>query len=45
MSALAWIILLFIVVAALIVLAAAFYKRASNEVALVRTGVGGRRPI
>lgn len=45
MSALAWIILLLIVVAVLVVLAAAFYQRASNEVALVKTGIGGRRVV
>jgi uncharacterized membrane protein YqiK len=45
MSALGWIILLIIVAAALIVLAALFYQRASNEVSLVRTGIGGRKVI
>ncbi|MCC1491334.1 flotillin family protein [Cognatishimia sp. F0-27] len=45
MSALAWIILLVIVLAVLVVLAAAFYQRASNEVALVKTGIGGRKVV
>ena len=45
MSALAWIILAVIVIAVLVVLAAAFYQRASNEVALVKTGVGGRKVV
>ncbi len=45
MSVVAWIILLLIVLAVVIVLAAAFYQRASNEVALVKTGVGGRKVI
>jgi len=45
MSALAWIILLLIVIAVIVVLAASFYQRASNEVALVKTGIGGRRVV
>lgn len=45
MSALAWFILAIIALAALVALAALFYRRATNEVALVRTGVGGRRVI
>ncbi len=45
MSAISWIILLLIVAAVLVVLAAAFYQRASNEVALVKTGIGGRRVV
>lgn len=45
MSALAWIILLVVVLIVLVVLAAAFYQRASNEVALVKTGIGGRKVI
>ena len=45
MSALAWIILLVIIIAAFVVLAAAFYQRASNEVALVKTGIGGRKVV
>ncbi|MBF9043102.1 flotillin [Rhodobacterales bacterium HKCCE4037] len=45
MGPLGWIILALLVLAALIVLAAVFYERATNEVSLVRTGVGGRRVI
>lgn len=45
MSLLGWIIVLVIVVAILVVLAAWFYERAQNEVALVRTGVGGRKVL
>lgn len=45
MSALAWIILAVIIVALAVVLAAWLYERATNEVALVRTGIGGRRVI
>lgn len=45
MSALAWIIIILIVAAIIIALAASFYQRATNEVALVRTGLGGRRVI
>jgi len=45
MSALAWIILIVVVLAALVALAAWFYERATNEVALVRTGAGGRRVV
>jgi len=45
MSALAWIIIILIVATVIIALAAAFYQRATNEVALVRTGLGGRRVI
>lgn len=45
MSALGWIIVLIVIVAALVVLAAWFYERATNEVALVKTGIGGRRVI
>ena len=45
MSALAWIILVLIVLAVLVAIAAAFYQRASNEVALVKTGIGGRRVV
>ncbi|GIX14523.1 MAG: flotillin family protein [Paracoccaceae bacterium] len=45
MTALGWIILVIVVAAALVVLAALFYERASNEVALVRTGMGGRRVV
>ncbi|MEM6460747.1 MAG: flotillin domain-containing protein [Pseudomonadota bacterium] len=45
MSALAWIILVLLVAAIVIVLAAWFYQRATNEVALVKTGVGGRKVV
>jgi uncharacterized membrane protein YqiK len=45
MSALAWIILLIAIAAILVVLAAWFYERATNEVSLVKTGVGGRRVV
>jgi len=42
MSALGWIIVLIVIAAALVVLAAWFFERATNEVALVKTGIGGR---
>lgn len=45
MSALGWIIVLIVIAAALVVLAAWFFERATNEVALVKTGIGGRRVI
>ncbi|MEE4345241.1 MAG: flotillin family protein, partial [Paracoccaceae bacterium] len=45
MSAIGWIIVLIVIGAALIALAAWFYQRATNEVALVKTGIGGRRVI
>lgn len=45
MSALAWIIIILIAAAVIIALAASFYQRATNEVALVRTGLGGRRIV
>ncbi|MGH1415364.1 MAG: flotillin family protein [Pelagimonas sp.] len=45
MPALAWIILFVIVVVVLVALAASFYQRASNEVALVKTGIGGRKVV
>jgi uncharacterized membrane protein YqiK len=45
MSILAWIILLLAIAAALVALAAWFYERATNEVSLVRTGVGGRKVV
>jgi uncharacterized membrane protein YqiK len=45
MSALAWIITVLIIAAVLIALAASFYQRATNEVSLVRTGLGGRRVV
>lgn len=40
-----WIILVLVVAAILIALAAWFYERATNEIALVRTGVGGRKVV
>ena len=45
MTALSWIILLVILAAALIALAAWFYERATNEVSLIRTGIGGRKVV
>ncbi|MCA0873283.1 flotillin [Seohaeicola saemankumensis] len=45
MTALAWIILLLVAAAVLVALAAWFYERATNEVALVKTGAGGRRVV
>jgi len=45
MTALGWIILIFVALAVLIALAAWFYERATNEVSLVRTGVGGRKVV
>ncbi|GGB11919.1 flotillin family protein [Allosediminivita pacifica] len=45
MSALGWIILVLALAAIAIALAAWFYERATNEVSLVRTGVGGRRVV
>ena len=45
MSALGWFILAIFVIAVLIALAAWWYERATNEVALLRTGIGGRRVV
>lgn len=45
MGVVSWIILLLVIVAILVVLAAWFYVRATNEVSLVRTGVGGRKVV
>lgn len=45
MSILAWIILLLVIFAAIVVAVARFYERATNEVSLVRTGVGGRSVV
>ena len=45
MSAMGWIVLFIVIVAVLIVLAAWFYQRATNEVSLVRTGIGGRKVV
>ena len=43
MGIIGWIILIVIIVAIIIALAAWWYERATNEVSLLRTGVGGRR--
>ncbi|PRX35215.1 Uncharacterized membrane protein YqiK, contains Band7/PHB/SPFH domain [Meinhardsimonia xiamenensis] len=45
MTALGWIILLLVIAAVLVVLAAWFYERATNEVSLVKTGLGGRKVV
>ena len=45
MTALGWIILLLVIAAVVVVLAAWFYERATNEISLVRTGVGGRKVV
>ena len=45
MSPMAWTILAIAVVAALIAIVAWLYERSTNEVALVRTGVGGRKVV
>lgn len=45
MSVLGWIIVLVVIAAALVALAAWFYERATNEISLVKTGVGGRKVI
>jgi uncharacterized membrane protein YqiK len=45
MTLISWIIFLLVVFAVLIVLAAWFYRRSTNEVSLVRTGVGGRKVV
>ena len=45
MSALAWIILLLVILAAIVVVVAWFYERATNEVSLVRTGIGGLKVV
>jgi uncharacterized membrane protein YqiK len=45
MGTLGWIVLALLVLAAIVVVLAVFYQRATNEVSLVRTGVGGRRVI
>ena len=42
MSALAWILLLIVLAAIVVALLVWFYRRATNETALVRTGAGGR---
>lgn len=45
MNALGWIILLLVIAAIVVALAAWFYERATNEVSLVKTGVGGRNVV
>lgn len=45
MGTLGWVILLVIVVAIIIAIAAWFFERATNDVSLVRTGIGGRRVV
>ncbi|MDJ0826110.1 MAG: flotillin domain-containing protein [Rhodobacter sp.] len=45
MGAIGWIILLLVVLAIVVALAAWFYERATNEVSLLRTGVGGRQVV
>ena len=45
MTVLGWIILIVVAAAILIALAAWFYERATNEISLVRTGVGGRKVV
>ncbi len=45
MGLLGWIILIVIVAAIVIALAAWWYERATNEVSLLRTGVGGRSVV
>ncbi|MFK7755077.1 MAG: flotillin family protein [Sedimentitalea sp.] len=45
MGILGWFILIVIIAAVVIALAAWWYERATNEVSLLRTGVGGRRVV
>ena len=45
MGILGWIIFVVIVLAILVALAAWWYERATNEVSLLRTGIGGRRVV
>ncbi|MBT8431772.1 MAG: flotillin family protein [Altererythrobacter sp.] len=45
MGTMGWIILILVVLAVIIALAAWWYERATNEVSLLRTGVGGRRVV
>jgi hypothetical protein len=45
MGIVGWIVLILVILAALIALAAWFYERATNEVSLVRTGIGGRKVV
>lgn len=44
-NALGWLIAAIVVLAIVIVVLARFYKRATREVALIRTGVGGRKVV
>ncbi len=44
MSALAWILFL-VILAIIVVVIAWFYERATNEVSLVRTGIGGQKVV
>ena len=45
MGLLGWIILVIVALAVVIAVIAWFYERATNEVSLLRTGVGGRRVV
>ncbi len=45
MGTIGWIILILAILAIVIALAAWWYERATNEVSLLRTGVGGRRVV
>jgi uncharacterized membrane protein YqiK len=45
MQIIGWIIPLLIILGVLIAFAAWFYQRATNEISLVRTGMGGRRVV
>ncbi len=45
MSFLGWLILIVIILAIVVALVAWFYERATNEISLVRTGIGGRRVV
>ena len=45
MSAFLWFLLIVVVLAIVIVVLARFYERATREVSLVKTGVGGRRIV
>ncbi len=45
MGIVGWIVLILVILAALVALAAWFYERATNEVSLVRTGIGGRKVV
>jgi uncharacterized membrane protein YqiK len=45
MGFMGWIILVIVVVVIIVALAAWWYERATNQIALVRTGIGGRRVV